>query len=45
MHVYFLEPQFTDKYHTFPNPWTSTVAKQFNNLHLLMAHLNANTYI
>jgi hypothetical protein len=30
--MYSLEAQFTDKYHTFPNPWNSTVAKEFNNL-------------
>jgi hypothetical protein len=44
MHGHSLEPQFTDKYHTFPNPWNSTVAKEFNNPFFLMEDLNRNTY-
>jgi len=44
MHVHSLEPQFTDKYHTFPYLWNSTFAKEFNNPFFLLADLNRNTY-
>ena len=42
MYAYFLEPQFTDKYHTFHSPRNCTVVTEFNNLTFLMEDLNKN---